>query len=173
MANSSAAARGDAAEKWRPPTRETADHSMPYLMAAMLVDGDIGERRSSRTLCTTRPLLGLMDRITVRERADLTARATRDSCPTELACRLVDGPVADRGARGRAAGAPREPDEATTRSRRSSHAFALRALAPTLASTRWRTGCGTWPDAPRSTRSPRIFREFGTRAGQPLTQGLP
>ena len=30
---------GSGAEKWRPTTRETADHSMPYVIAAVLIDG--------------------------------------------------------------------------------------------------------------------------------------
>ena len=30
--------RGDATEKWNPQTRETADHSLPYLAAVALVD---------------------------------------------------------------------------------------------------------------------------------------
>jgi 2-methylcitrate dehydratase len=30
---------GSGAEKWQPTTRETADHSMPYVIAAVLIDG--------------------------------------------------------------------------------------------------------------------------------------
>jgi 2-methylcitrate dehydratase len=30
---------GSGAEKWNPTTRETADHSMPYVVAAVLIDG--------------------------------------------------------------------------------------------------------------------------------------
>jgi 2-methylcitrate dehydratase len=33
--------RNDAREKWDPQTRETADHSLPYLLAVTLADGDI------------------------------------------------------------------------------------------------------------------------------------
>ena len=33
--------RGDAKEKWDPQTRETADHSLAYLLAVALVDGDV------------------------------------------------------------------------------------------------------------------------------------
>jgi 2-methylcitrate dehydratase len=33
--------RGDAAEKWDPQTRETADHSLPYLLAVTLMDGEV------------------------------------------------------------------------------------------------------------------------------------
>lgn len=33
--------RNDAKEKWDPQTRETADHSLPYLLAVALMDGDV------------------------------------------------------------------------------------------------------------------------------------
>jgi 2-methylcitrate dehydratase len=33
--------RGDAKEKWDPQTRETADHSLPYLLAVTLMDGEV------------------------------------------------------------------------------------------------------------------------------------
>jgi 2-methylcitrate dehydratase len=33
--------RGDAKEKWDPQTRETADHSLPYLIAVTLMDGEV------------------------------------------------------------------------------------------------------------------------------------
>jgi 2-methylcitrate dehydratase len=83
--------RGDAAEKWRPSTRETADHSMPYLMAVAWLDGRLGERAFEPQRLSDPAVLNLIDRITVRERVDLTARATRDTCPTELTVHLADG----------------------------------------------------------------------------------
>ena len=41
-------------EKWRPKTRETADHSLPYCTAVALVDGDV-TRRPVRTGALHRP----------------------------------------------------------------------------------------------------------------------
>ncbi|EWT07328.1 hypothetical protein N864_05515 [Intrasporangium chromatireducens Q5-1] len=76
--------RGDAAEKWRPPTRETADHSMPYLMAVALVDGRLSEEAFAPDRLRDPKLLDIIDRIRILERRDLTARATRDTSPTEL-----------------------------------------------------------------------------------------
>ncbi|MGE2715460.1 MmgE/PrpD family protein [Mycolicibacterium litorale] len=83
--------RGDAAEKWRPPTRETADHSMPFLMAVGLLDGELTEAAFAPERLTDPTLLSVVDRISVTERADLTRRATRDSCPTEVVVRRIDG----------------------------------------------------------------------------------
>lgn len=60
-------ARGDAADKWNPQTRETADHSLPFLAAVALVDGEV-------TLDSYRPerlrdpaLRSLMQRIEIQE----------------------------------------------------------------------------------------------------------
>lgn len=83
--------RGDAEEKWRPATRETADHSMPYLMAVALVDGGLSEEAFVDERLRDPALLHVVDLITVQERADLSARATRDTCPTEVTVRCVDG----------------------------------------------------------------------------------
>jgi 2-methylcitrate dehydratase len=83
--------RGDAAEKWRPMTRETADHSMPYLMAAAFVDGCLSDAAFTSERLTDPGMHSIMDRISVLEDTDLTSRATRDSCPTELTLRLADG----------------------------------------------------------------------------------
>ena len=85
--------RDDAAEKWRPRTRETADHSMPYLLAVALVDGVVDDDSFSEARFHDPQLWATMDKIRVVEREDLTDRATRDSCPTELTVRLQDGSV--------------------------------------------------------------------------------
>lgn len=83
--------RGDAAQKWRPETRETADHSMPYLVSAALVDGRLSDAAFTPDRLSDPRLLALLDKTWVEERADLTARATRDNCPTEMTIRLTDG----------------------------------------------------------------------------------
>ncbi len=83
--------RGDAAEKWRPSTRETADHSMPFLMASALLDGQLTEAAFDTARLSDPKVLSVIDRITVVQRDDLTARAARDSCPTEVTFRLVGG----------------------------------------------------------------------------------
>lgn len=86
--------RGDATEKWRPATRETADHSMPYLLAVTLVDGKLDDESYDEARLTDPRLLSVMDKIRVTERADLTSRASRDQCPTELTIHLRNGSVA-------------------------------------------------------------------------------
>jgi len=36
---------GSEAEKWRPATRETADHSLPYITAIALIDGEVTNKQ--------------------------------------------------------------------------------------------------------------------------------
>jgi len=60
--------------KWDPQTRETADHSMPYLLAVALVDGAIDVRSSFTPDRIADPALRpLMRKISVREDPEFTA----------------------------------------------------------------------------------------------------
>lgn len=87
---------GDAAEKWRPSTRETADHSMPFLVASALRDGGIDDRTFADERLTDAALLSLMDRITVVADDEFSARATRDRCPTRVRITLDDGTILEK-----------------------------------------------------------------------------
>ncbi len=60
-------------EKWRPRTRETADHSLPYCTAVALVDGEITARQFSDERLADPALLDLVARTTVVEDPALTA----------------------------------------------------------------------------------------------------
>jgi 2-methylcitrate dehydratase len=59
--------------KWDPTTRETADHSMPYLLACALVDGGIDVRRSFTPERIADPALRpVMKLVSVREDPEFT-----------------------------------------------------------------------------------------------------
>jgi 2-methylcitrate dehydratase len=60
-------------EKWRPRTRETADHSLPYCTAVALVDGAITADQFSALRLSDPALLDLVARTTVIEDPALTA----------------------------------------------------------------------------------------------------
>jgi 2-methylcitrate dehydratase len=60
-------------EKWRPRTRETADHSLPYCTAVALVDGAITAEQFSEQRLADTALLDLVARTTVIEDPALTA----------------------------------------------------------------------------------------------------
>jgi 2-methylcitrate dehydratase len=84
--------------KWDPQNRETADHSLPYLMAVGLVDGRVGLSSFDAARVADPALRPLMNAISITERADLT-----ESFPAEIGCRMAvnlkDGTRVDRSIR--------------------------------------------------------------------------
>jgi 2-methylcitrate dehydratase len=83
--------RGDAQEKWNPPTRETADHSLPYMLAVALLDGSIDDDSFSDQRREDAAVLAAMRRIKVTESRELTRRAGPDICPTQVTIATADG----------------------------------------------------------------------------------
>ena len=63
---------GSEPEKWNPQTRETADHSLPYLLALALVDGAITADSFSETRLRDERLRRIMARVTVSESKEFT-----------------------------------------------------------------------------------------------------
>ncbi|UTV60226.1 MmgE/PrpD family protein [Burkholderia arboris] len=61
-------------EKWAPSTHETADHSLPYIVARAMLDGDITTESYRHDALQDPALRALIERITVREDPSLTAR---------------------------------------------------------------------------------------------------
>jgi 2-methylcitrate dehydratase len=77
-------------EKWRPKTRETADHSLPYCTAVALVDGDVTLDSFSDARLRDESLLALVAKIQIHRDAALTARYPR-GIPNRLVATLADG----------------------------------------------------------------------------------
>ncbi|HJN87331.1 MAG TPA: MmgE/PrpD family protein [Dehalococcoidia bacterium] len=63
---------GSEPAKWDPQTRETADHSLPYLLAVDLVDGNITPASFTLERIRDPKLRPLMNRITVSENLEFT-----------------------------------------------------------------------------------------------------
>jgi 2-methylcitrate dehydratase PrpD len=84
---------GSEPEKWAPETRETADHSLPYLTARAMVDGDITAASFAPERIADPALRRFMQRITVVEDPVLTARTggPGGAVPTSLTATLTDG----------------------------------------------------------------------------------
>ena len=84
---------GSEPEKWAPTTRETADHSLPYLVARAMADGDITAASFAPDRFADPALLAVMRRITVVEDPALTARTggRGGAVPTRLTATLADG----------------------------------------------------------------------------------
>jgi len=74
---------GSEPAKWDPQTRETADHSLPYLLAVALVDGEIDLQSFTLERISDPRLRPLMNRIHITENKDFSQRF-----PAELMCRI-------------------------------------------------------------------------------------
>ena len=64
--------QGDREEKWNPSTRESADHSLPYVLAVALIDGEVTPASFGDARRSDPALHALMQRITVHEDPELT-----------------------------------------------------------------------------------------------------
>jgi 2-methylcitrate dehydratase len=78
------------AAKWDPRNRETADHSLPYLVAVALVDGDVDVSSCGPQRLADEALRALLGRIKVIERAEYTERFPAEF-NVEITVTLRDG----------------------------------------------------------------------------------
>jgi 2-methylcitrate dehydratase len=76
-------------EKWDPKTRETADHSIPWLVASALLDGPVTPDSFAKERIASAAIRDIMSRMTLLEEPDFTARY-----PGEYNSRIT---VADSG----------------------------------------------------------------------------
>lgn len=81
---------GSEIEKWSPETRDTADHSLPYITARAMFDGDITRETFEPAMFRNQLVLDFMKKITVKEDPVLTARQGAAS-PTRVTAILSDG----------------------------------------------------------------------------------
>jgi 2-methylcitrate dehydratase len=77
-------------EKWRPQTRETADHSLPYCTAVALVDGQITAEQFTSQRLADPALLDLVARTRIVEDPQLTAGYPA-GIPNRVTVTLDDG----------------------------------------------------------------------------------
>jgi 2-methylcitrate dehydratase len=81
---------GSEPEKWRPTSRETADHSMGYMTVAALIDGDVTRETFEPRKFRNAKYLALLDRTTIIESPDLNP-GYPDGIPNRLRLRMKDG----------------------------------------------------------------------------------
>jgi 2-methylcitrate dehydratase len=81
---------GSEPEKWRPQSRETADHSLPYIVGATLMDGKVDLDTFDEARYTDPTLLELVSRITVRHDTAMDARYP-EGIPNRITLHLKDG----------------------------------------------------------------------------------
>jgi 2-methylcitrate dehydratase len=77
-------------EKWKPRTRETADHSLPYCTAVALADGEVTQVQFAPERFTDPALLDLVAKVKLHRDAALSARYPR-GIPNRLTIALRDG----------------------------------------------------------------------------------
>ena len=71
-------------EKWDPKTRETADHSIPWLVASALLDGPVTPGSFADERIASAAIREVMSRMTLVEDADFTAKY-----PAQYNCRIT------------------------------------------------------------------------------------
>jgi len=81
---------GKEADKWTPKTKETADHSLPYIVAVALMDGEITLEQFDKPHLQNPKLLELVNKVTVSEKKEYTEIYGK-SFPNKVLVRLVDG----------------------------------------------------------------------------------
>jgi 2-methylcitrate dehydratase len=79
-------------EKWAPETKETADHSLPYVVARTLLDGKITLDSFSHDAIRDRKALSLMAKMTAKPDPALTAMMPK-KIPIRMSVTLKDGRV--------------------------------------------------------------------------------
>jgi 2-methylcitrate dehydratase len=63
---------GSEPEKWRPTTRETADHSLPYIVAAALTDGEVTLKQFAEVRIADPKLIAFVQKVKVERHAELS-----------------------------------------------------------------------------------------------------
>ena len=78
-------------EKWRPRTKETADHSLPYIVGMALLEGKVDNSTYSVRNTTKKENLDFIDKITVVEDPRLTALYPHEGMGNRVTARLRSG----------------------------------------------------------------------------------
>ena len=77
-------------EKWDPKTRETADHSLPYIVAVVLLDGRVTKHSFSQDKIQDAGVKALLRKTTLEEDDELT-KGYPEGIPNRVTIRTRDG----------------------------------------------------------------------------------
>jgi len=130
---------GSEPEKWRPTSRETADHSMAYCVAAALLDGDVTLASFDDDRLVDPEILSLMDKTTINEDPELNAGYPK-GIPNHLTVSFADGTKLDKRVdypRGHALN-PMTDDEVVAKFRRLADGVVSDATADRILSAVWK-----------------------------------
>ena len=84
---------GEAGDRYRVHTREEADHSLPYTMAALALDGELGRAQYAPERIRRDDVQDLLRSVTIAEDPALTERYERGEMPAVVRVTLADGTV--------------------------------------------------------------------------------
>jgi 2-methylcitrate dehydratase len=86
---------GGEPEKWRPTTRETADHSLPYCVAVALTEGKVTLDSFDDAHLQNESLLALVQKIEVKANAELNKKYP-EGIPNLIRIQLQDGTTLEK-----------------------------------------------------------------------------
>src|SRR3989442_14662119 len=81
---------GSEPEQWKPETRETADHSLPYITAIALIDGEITDKQFARERFADREVWKFLENVKVARHGELSGMYP-DAGANIVHVDLVDG----------------------------------------------------------------------------------
>ena len=81
---------GSEPEKWKPETRETADHSLPYITAVALIDGEVTEKQFQPERFKDPKIWKFLENVKVERNAELSAMYP-DAVANIVRVELADG----------------------------------------------------------------------------------
>jgi len=84
---------GEAGDRYQVRNREEADHSLPYTLAALALDGELGHDQYDPERIRRDDVQTLMGSVTIREDPDLTERYENGEMPAVVRVTLADGTV--------------------------------------------------------------------------------
>jgi 2-methylcitrate dehydratase len=64
---------GSEPEKWKPQSRETADHSLPYITAVALIDGEVTDKQFEPARFTEPGIVKFLESVKVKRNDELSA----------------------------------------------------------------------------------------------------
>ncbi len=82
---------GKEREKWRPKTKETADHSLPFIVATSILFGKVENSSYTPRRLSDKKLLEIIDKISVVEDKKLTELYPSKGIPNRITVELNDG----------------------------------------------------------------------------------
>lgn len=155
--------QGDAEEKWDPRTRETADHSLPYIVAVGLIDGGVTLDSFSLARISDPGLRPLMRKITIVEDPGMTARfESEGELGSHVQVTLRDGRTLEERAT-----FPRGHHRNPMTDQELDQKFdtMVSAVLPAAEQRELRDRLWNLPDQPDIGRIAELMRRFATRNG--------